>query len=132
MPDYKETTGAGKSWRRSHHVTIYNPLPELGVRQIMYTEQDCLKVGERTATVSAPGGPGGLRGVFDAEALIPLRDPETGELTGGTVSQAVLYQGLYSHYMQLALARDQAEIDAANAEPPAPPTPDAPPLPVSP
>lgn len=47
-----------------------------------------------------------ISSTFNPTATVPLRDPETGELTGDSTTQAQLYQLLYSLYMQIALERD--------------------------
>ena len=51
---------------------------------------------------------GGCMKPFDPEASIPLRDTETGELTGESMPQSDLYVILYSLYIQAALERDAA------------------------
>jgi len=43
---------------------------------------------------------------FDPQGVIDVRNPETGELTGATVTQAELYAIVYSLYIQTATARD--------------------------
>ena len=43
---------------------------------------------------------------FDLEADFPLLDPVTGMPTGQTMTNAGLYQALFSLYMQTATRRD--------------------------
>lgn len=103
MANYQETTGTANVWKRCSKVVIDNPLTMPS--SVRFVEDEVMAVGERVVSNFA----GGCHAVFDPAAIIPLRDPETGELTGGIQTQGNLYQILYSLYMQVALARDAAQ-----------------------
>lgn len=45
-PNYKETTVAGDSWQRSHHVVIQNPLG--GLPSITFGEEKVFVLGDKT------------------------------------------------------------------------------------
>lgn len=95
-----ETTGTGSTWTRCTSISIANPAS--GVPSIMFAEATVAEIG----AVKVEQITGNIIGTFAPTADIPLRDPETGDLTGSTVTQAYLYQILYSLYMQKALERD--------------------------
>lgn len=103
MANYQETTGTGTSWKRCNRVIIDNPLTTPS--SAVFMEEDVVVIGDRSIGVYG----GNCSAEFTPEAIIPLRDPATGELTGGIQTQANLYQILYSLYMQVALARDAAQ-----------------------
>ena len=100
MANYKETTGTGTSWKRARQVIINNNYS--GTKNIMFFEEDIAELGGNVFRTDA----GLVTTTFDAEAIIPLRDPETGERTGNVISQALVYQALYSLYLDLAESRD--------------------------
>lgn len=102
MPNYKETTGEAVSWRRAKQVTVYNPVNASAQKRIVFIEEDVVSLGETVLTKDA----GFCETVFNKDSLINLRDPNTGELTGNTISQGIIYQALYSLYMSSAEARD--------------------------
>lgn len=105
MPaNLNEVTAQGKSWTRCAGVTIANPA--VGQPTIVFSESTVVEIGP--LKVEQPAGV--LAGVFAPTATIGLRNPETGELTGDTVTQQHLYQVLYSLYMQKALERDAASL----------------------
>jgi hypothetical protein len=101
-------------------VTITNPLPgspewvqasatspinpSRAPQRAYFSEEKIIAIDGTNSSVDA----GGCMKPFDPAASIPMRNPETGELTGETVLQAELYTILYSLYMQTALARDAA------------------------
>jgi hypothetical protein len=110
MANYKETTGTATAWRRSHQVLIKNPLN--GQKQIQFFEEDVFSVGDRIINTSA----GLISQNYDSSSNIVLRDPQTGEPTGNTIPQALVYQALYSLYIDAAQKRDievAAELERA-------------------
>lgn len=103
MANYKETTGSGTAWKRARQVLISNDLnnPE---KTILFFEEDVATIGDKQIKADSRL----IQTVFDPEASISLRDPTTGEYTGNTVSQYLVYQALYSLYLNLAEAQDTA------------------------
>lgn len=107
--NYRESDGPGTAWRRSHRVILENPIE--GVRSATFLEQDVARVGDKLIAADA----GSCRSVFDPSALVMLKDPETGENTGAYVTQAYVYQLMYSLYMDAAERRDG--VNTATIEP---------------
>lgn len=100
MPDYQQTTGTADAWKRCFRVIIDNPLA--ATPRIRFFEEDVIAVGSKTVKSET----GSVEATFDPAAMLMLRDPATGELTGAYTTQGNLYAELYSLYMQVALARD--------------------------
>ena len=113
MANYKETDLAGVSWVRCRAVTIINPIegtidPSIpnapSVPTAYFQEEKVISIdGVRTLIDS-----GSCFKKFNSTEVINLRNPDTGELTGGTSSHAELYSILYSLYLQTAIERDEA------------------------
>lgn len=108
MPDYNETEVKGKRWTRCNVVHIGNPYQ--GAPTVTFAEENIVEVGQDTFRQQT----GQLHFPFDPEAVIELRDPRTGELTGQTTTGAAVYTALYSYYIQSARKRDE-EAEAACA-----------------
>lgn len=94
--NYQESTVSGQSWKRCNRVVIGND----------YQQTPQIDFQTEIITVLAEGkqfreGSGGKHTAFDPAAIIPLRDPETGALTGATTTQGELYVALWSLWMQL-------------------------------
>ncbi len=102
--NYREQTETGTSWRRCHEVHIYNPL-EGATKLVRMDEQDVVSFNGKSVSMNA----GYISKVFDPAGEIVLLDPQTGQPTGGVMTQAALYQALYSLYMQCATERDEAQ-----------------------
>lgn len=97
---YNETAGPGSIWTRCSGINIDN---RHGVTPIaQFTESTVSEVGGKSSEQFA----GVLSSGFNPTATIALRDPDTGQATGNTVTQAHLYQVLFSLYMQLVDERD--------------------------
>ena len=101
MANYLEQTGTGTAWRRAKQVIINNPYNS-SEKRIIFQEEDVALIGESVFTNSA----GILMCNFEPDALIPLLDPETGQPTGNTMPQKLVYQALYSLYVKTAKERD--------------------------
>ena len=114
MPDYNETTVAGKQWQRCHQIRIENPLG--GTPSVHLSEQKIVLLDGARYDQSV----GGMDITFDPAAEIPLLNPADGTPLGATMTQGQIHVALWSLYMQAAAARD-----IANA-PPAPEAPAAP------
>ena len=100
MADYKETNALGKAWTRAFRLVIENPMGQLG--SIRFFEEQVVVIGDTTTKQES----GFCSADFNPEATIQLRNPLTGEMTGAYIPQALLYQVLFSLYMDAAEARD--------------------------
>ena len=101
--NYKETTATGTTWTRCTRVVVNNDINE--TPYVLFFEQQVFNLeGQQTLKDS-----GVLRQDFEPDAVIPLINPQTGEATGATVTQAEAYAVLYSAYLQAAMARDAEE-----------------------
>lgn len=91
MPDYEQAPVLGVEYPRAHTIVIenrYNVTPTI----TFYMEMLTLLSDGRTLTQALPA----VASAFDPATGIPLLDPATGEATGESVSQAHLYQVLFS------------------------------------
>lgn len=107
MANYQETTGTASAWKRCNKILIENSLTSSN--NIIMFEEDVVSIGDKIVTSEV----GALRAQFDPEAIIQLRDPLTGELTGAIAYHSFIYQALYSFYMNKALERDAAQASQA-------------------
>ncbi len=94
-PDYRQTNVTGSKWRRSCHGEFDNGF------------------GRDGTTIGTPAG-STLREFNDPAAVLALRDPQTGALTGQTITHGELYAILWSLAMESAALQDAA---AAAADP---------------
>ncbi|MEN6306075.1 MAG: hypothetical protein ABFD96_25340 [Armatimonadia bacterium] len=92
-----QTPVAGESYQRCFQVVIDNPL--VGSPTVMFSQETI--VGTDAATVlRIPTQP--LAMPFDPAAEIAVINPETGEPTGATVTQAEVYALIFSAYIAAA------------------------------
>jgi len=96
--NYDESPIAGTRWTRCHSVVLSNsygapPSIGMGEEELMLIEGSStpLRTAHRWFTAS-----------FDPNAEIALRDPSTGQLTGGKTTQGAVHVALYSFYRALA------------------------------
>lgn len=101
--NYRETTTLGTTWTRCTRVVVNNDLDE--PPYVLFFEQQVFNLGGQQMLKDS----GALRQAFDPDAVIPIINPQTGEATGATVTQAEAYAVLYSAYLQAAMARDAEE-----------------------
>ena len=117
MANYKQTNLAGVSWVRCRNITITNPISgtvdttKIGPNNFLvptayFQEEKVISIDGVQNTIDM----GSCQKQFNPTEVINLRNPETGELTGGTVIHAELYVILYSLYLQTAEARDLAAV----------------------
>lgn len=100
MAQYQEQTVQGQVWQRCYAIHITNPLG--GQATITFEEEKVMTVDSEVIK-----NPTGLcRKRFNAPVTFPLRNPQTGEPTGETMTHLDVYKVLYSLYMQTALQRD--------------------------
>ena len=110
--NYKETALAGTSWVRCRAITITNPLAgteETDQRTGLLVGPTAFFTEEKVVTMDGADlrvPSGYCSKAFNPEDTITLINPETGEVTGATVTHGALYEILYSLYMQTALERD--------------------------
>lgn len=106
MANYRETTAEGTSWRRARQVAISNPLDANSIKEILFFEEDVATLGDKTFHTDS----GIVKAVYEPDAVINLRNPQTGEFTGNTLLQKEVYQALFSLYLDAAEARDAPAI----------------------
>lgn len=111
MPDYKETSVAGRSWQRCHQVVIENS--RSAPPTLRFDEESIVALGG--GEVRSPRGT--LCVDYDPARTIALRDPLTGELTGETTTYAAAYALLYSAYLDAAIERDVAAAESTFSQP---------------
>lgn len=94
---------SGESYARCHQVVVDN---RLGAQpRITFAQERIAEVGSQTLHVPLP--PATMD--FDPGAIIPLLDPDTGEPTGASMTQAEAYVLLYSAYVAAATASPEPE-----------------------
>jgi hypothetical protein len=101
MPNYRETPVSATKWRRSHQVTISNPLDHPEESSITFHEQDVIVEGTDVIFTNA----GGVSANFSPVGSFNLLNPVDNSVIG-TMTHQELYIALYSLYMQTATARD--------------------------
>ena len=103
MADYNETTVTGSAWQRCKQVVVDN---RRGVTpSIRFDEERVTALSDGDTVHRALGA---LTVPFEPQAVVELRDPATGEVTGETITHAEIYAILYSAYLGTARARDAA------------------------
>lgn len=90
--NYLEQSVAGTKWRRYASVSVSNPYG--GLPAIHIGAEDVALMGDDPVPVVLSRAP--IVAQFDPAGVIPLRNPETGELIGATMTQAEIYMVLYS------------------------------------
>lgn len=103
MSEYAEQQVAGIEYTRCYQVVVDNRLG--AVPQATFHEQRVLATDQGPRRV-APRGELALP--YDPALVIALRDPDTGLETGETITGADLYTMIYSAYLHVATARDEA------------------------
>jgi hypothetical protein len=115
--DYQQQEGQATSWRRAAQVIVNNTRDR--TPSIIFHEED--RVSVNGVEFAVPGMPKSVGAPFNPEGLIPLLNPITGEPLGTSVTQQEFYVILFSLYMQLAVARDNAPPVEPPSIPPAQP-----------
>jgi hypothetical protein len=108
MANYQEQSipGTMTQFTRCHTITIQNPHEGgISAKNIRFEEEVVKTLPDGEVLKSAPEN-GGITKEFDPTAVIELRNPETWELTGETVTMGEVYTILASAYWQSALERD--------------------------
>lgn len=104
--NYQESSIQGSTWTRCRAVTILNPHSSTGQTAMAYFQEEKAVAFDSTVLLSDRGSCG-LE--FDAEATVPILDPQTGEPTGQSFTHAELYKMLFSLYMDAAKKRDMTQ-----------------------
>jgi hypothetical protein len=106
MANYQETSVVGTAWQRCYKVELRNPIQ--GDKLAIFLEEEAIDLGNGKMIVEPKGA---LQESFsDPSRVINILDPVTGLPTGEEIMYQDLYNILYSLYMQLAVARDQAVV----------------------
>lgn len=100
MAQYQEQTGQGQIWQRCYSIMVENPLG--GPATVTFNEEKVMAIGEEV--VKTPFTI--CRKKFNPQMTFELRNPQTGETTGQSMTHLELYKILYSLYMHTALQRD--------------------------
>lgn len=104
-PDYRQSDVTGQKWRRSCHGEFDNAHGR--VPWIRFDWEDRIALADGT-TLGTPAG-STLRHFDTPSAVLALRNPETGVLTGQTITHGELYAILWSLAMESAALQDAAE-----------------------
>lgn len=104
--NYKESQIQGSTWTRCRAVTILNPHSSTMQTVKAYFQEEKAIAFDNTVLLSDRGSCGVD---FDAQATVPMLDPQTGQATGQTFTHAELYQMLFSLYMEAAKKRDMEQ-----------------------
>jgi|LakMenEpi03Aug12_release.lakeMendotaPanAssembly.Ray.scaffolds.fasta_scaffold1510631_2 hypothetical protein len=107
MANYNETTTIGTVWKRAFRLSIENPLDSNQQKYIKIFEENVVDIGGRTLREPV----GTIDVFYNPSEVIELRDVNTGEFSSSSVSQAYLYQILYSLYRNKAIERDNTPDD---------------------
>lgn len=104
MPKYRESQTAAQQWQRAGEIRI--SYPHAGNPKVTFYEEIASQIGDGPPVMREVGS---LEITINAQKLaeaIPLRDPVTGDLTGGETSYAAIAQGIFSAYYHEGKARD--------------------------
>jgi hypothetical protein len=106
MASYQSATISGEAWTRCPEITVSNPTD--GQPLIAFREERVALIGNEKLITPL----GRIVTAFDPAAEIPLRNPETMELTGDTITHGSVYAILYSAYIYAATTRDAAQHES--------------------
>lgn len=89
---YLEQTVAGVKWRRYSGIAVSNPYAQQPMIGIMAENVLLVDNDQRPLTLARDN----INVPFDPTGVIQLRNPETDELLGTSITQAEIYAILYS------------------------------------
>lgn len=102
---YNSTTLTATKYYRCGSISISNPLE--GTPMINLHEEEVLDTGDGGTPIVRPSKrTNRLSVAYDPTLVIQERNPDTGELTGGSFTLGDMYGRLYSMYIQKAMERD--------------------------
>jgi hypothetical protein len=104
--DYQEQTLQGSSYQRCNRIVIENP--RNSDPAVTFIEEKIIVTGDNTIAIPANN----FAIAIDPTESIALRNPETWELTGATITLGELYAAIASVYWQKALERDAQQQPA--------------------
>jgi preprotein translocase subunit Sec63 len=92
-----EETATGKTWIRTNKITIFNELDSdpyilWGIEKVIDIGGETIKKHLADLTVG-----------FNPDQIVNIRNPETGELTGGMTTKGAIYALIYSAFWQDAI-----------------------------
>ena len=101
---FNQKTVNGESWTRAKRLVFENPLS--GTMMLRFMEEEAIVIGEKV--IREPAGSIDLefKAAEDFMGMIDIMDPETGELTGSSISYQELYAIMYSAYIQQVKKRN--------------------------
>jgi hypothetical protein len=112
MPEfYRNKEVVARQFTRCHAITITNPLG--GLARVSFYEEEVTQGASIERKPLNPHALPVLEAPYEPDAEIALIDPATGQPSGQTVKESLVYLALFSRYMAAAKARD----DAANNPP---------------
>jgi hypothetical protein len=94
---------AGQSWLRVKKIDMFNELGETPI--VSFIEERVYSVGGDISKKNTDN----LSVVFNPDEVIDIIDPTTNIDTGQRATMGQLYAIMYSMYLKLATARDNAE-----------------------
>lgn len=100
MGNYQESTITATPFTRARQIIIHHPYkgsPSVDYREERVIEIEGQVISRDMGTLSVP---------IRLDRMIPMRDIETGDLTGDNIPMAYAYAVIYSAYLQDALNRD--------------------------
>jgi hypothetical protein len=97
MTDLSQTAVVGNSWIRTNKIGVDNPIN--GTPEITYQVERAYNFPDGVITKSLPE----IKRVFDSSKVVAVRNPQTGELTGGTITLGEIYALIYSAFWQDAV-----------------------------
>lgn len=101
MPNYRENSVTGASWRRANSVQIVNPINDVSKSTISFNEEDVFDIGGELLRKEV----GQLVKQFGTGGTFDLLNPIDNTVVG-SMTYTQLYVALYSLYMQCAAERD--------------------------
>jgi hypothetical protein len=104
MANYNEVVSQGTMWTRCYEITVSNPFAGLQ-KTAKFFEEDVVVLDQKII----PNRRGFLQKVFNPSDVVELRDPQTNQVTGETVTHEQIYSILYSLYMASAIERDEQQ-----------------------
>lgn len=95
MINFDKLTATGITWTRCNRVMIDNPYGS--PKSCKFFLEDLVAINNTTVKTER----GFIEKGYNSQELIPLRNPETGELTGESVTHEYLYQILHSLFIKV-------------------------------
>ena len=104
MANYNEVTSQGTMWTRCYEIVVVNPFAGLQ-KTAKFFEEDVVVLDGKIIS----NRKGYIQKVFNPGDVVQLRDPQTNQVTGETITHEQIYNILYSLYMTRAIERDEQQ-----------------------